>query len=125
MKALLLFLICSTSFAMHHESKNKKTQSETIKYDRKITLVNYEIDGVKQWVPGNIAGLEDENIELTLINKAKGPHGFMIPSHNVTVVVPKGGKKKVSLKLKEEGIYPMKCHLHPAHIGGQLIVMDN
>ena len=91
---------------------------------RKITLVNYEIEGVKQWVPGNIAGYEEEDLEITLINKAKAPHGFMIPSHDVTVVVKKGEKKTVKVKLKKEGIYPMKCHLHPAHIGGQLIVLD-
>lgn len=91
---------------------------------RKITLVNYEIDGMKQWIPGNIAGYEEEELEITLINKAKAPHGFMIPSHDVTVVVKKGEKKTIKVKLKKEGIYPMKCHLHPAHIGGQLIILD-
>jgi plastocyanin len=91
---------------------------------RKITLVNYEIEGTKQWVPGTIAGYEEEELEITLINKAKGPHGFMIPSHDVTEVVKKGEKKIIKVKLKKEGIYPMKCHLHPAHIGGQLIILD-
>jgi len=60
---------------------------------RKVTLVTYEIEGTKQWVPGTIAGYEDEELELTLINKAKGNHGFMIPSHGVTEVVKKGEKK--------------------------------
>lgn len=92
---------------------------------RKITLVNYEIEGTKQWVPGTIAGHEDDVLEITLINKAKGPHGFMIPSHDVTEVVKKGEKKTITVKLKKEGIYPMKCHLHPAHIGGQLIILDD
>ncbi len=90
---------------------------------RKVTLVTYEIEGTKQWVPGTIAGYEDEELELTLINKAKGNHGFMIPSHGVTEVVKKGEKKIVKVKLKKNGIYPMKCHLHPAHIGGQLIIL--
>ena len=92
---------------------------------RKITLVNYEIEGTKQWVPGTIAGYEEEELEITLINKAKAPHGFMIPSHGVTEVVKKGEKKTITVKLKKEGIYTMKCHLHPAHIGGQLIVLDD
>ena len=90
---------------------------------RKITLVNYEIEGTKQWVPGTIAGLEDEDLEITLINNAKAPHGFMIPSHEITEVVKNGEKKVVKVKLKKKGIYPMKCHLHPAHIGGQLIIL--
>ena len=120
-KSLLLILLIATAvFAHNHEGEKKAP-----KIDRKITLVNYEIDGVKQWHPGNIAGYEGETVELTLINKAKAPHGFMIPSHNVTEVVKKNGKSKVVIKLKKEGIYPMKCHLHPAHIGGQLIVLDD
>ena len=90
---------------------------------RKITLVNYEIEGTKQWIPGNIAGYEEEELEITLINKAKAPHGFMIPSHDVTEVVKNDEKKVVKVKLKSTGIYPMKCHLHPAHIGGQLIIL--
>jgi hypothetical protein len=117
---LFFSLISSGAFADHHEDEKKAP-----KIDRKITLVNYEIEGVKQWQPGNIAGYEGEMLELTLINKAKGPHGFMIPSHGVTEVVKKNGKTKVVVKLKKEGIYPMKCHLHPAHIGGQLIVLDD
>ena len=111
MKSLLVLLIMIVSFSALSDV-------------RKITLVNYEIDGTKQWIPGNIAGYEEEELEITLINKAKGPHGFMIPSHDVTEVVKKGEKKTIKVKLKKEGIYPMKCHLHPAHIGGQLIILD-
>ena len=91
---------------------------------RKITLVNYEIDGVKQWVPGNIIGYEEEQIEITLINKAKAAHGFMIPDYKVMEVVKSGEKKVVNVTLKSEGLHTMKCHLHPAHIGGQLLVLD-
>tara|TARA_B100000927_G_C16413511_1_gene448265 strand:+ start:606 stop:974 length:369 start_codon:yes stop_codon:yes gene_type:complete len=120
-KSLLLILLIATAVFAHNHEGEKKVP----KIDRKITLVNYEIEGIKQWNPGNIAGYEGETIELTLINKAKGSHGFMIPSHNVTEVVKKNGKSKVVIKLKKEGIYPMKCHLHPAHIGGQLIVLDD
>ena len=111
MKTILSFLILVTSLAALSDV-------------RKITLVNYEIEGTKQWIPGNIAGYEDEELEITLINKAKGPHGFMIPSHNVTEVVKKGEKKLIKVKLQKKGIYPMKCHLHPAHIGGQLIILE-
>ena len=120
-KKLVISLFLLVSVAQAHNHGEEKAP----KIDRKITLVNYEIEGVKQWQPGNIAGYEGETIELTLINKAKGPHGFMIPSHNVTEVVKKNGKSTVVIKLKKEGIYPMKCHLHPAHIGGQLIVLDD
>ena len=89
-------------------------------------MVNYEIEGVKQWQPGNIAGYEGETLELTLINKAKGPHGFMIPSHGITEVVKKNGKTKVVVKsLKKRGYLSNEMSSSPAHIGGQLIVLDD
>ena len=91
---------------------------------RKITLVNYESSGMKQWIPGVIAGFKGEELEIKLINKAKGDHGFMIPSHKVMEVVKADKSKVVKIKLNEAGIFQLKCQLHPAHVGGQLIVLN-
>ena len=91
---------------------------------RKITLVNYESSGMKQWIPGVIAGYKGEELEIKLINKAKGDHGFMIPSHKVMEVVKADKSKVVKVKLNEAGIFQLKCQLHPAHVGGQLIVLN-
>jgi len=92
---------------------------------RKITLVNYESSGVKQWIPGVIAGYKGEELEIKLINKAKGAHGFMIPSHKVMEVVKVDEKKVIKIKLDKAGIFQLKCQLHAAHVGGQLIVLNN
>jgi nitrosocyanin len=101
---------------------------------RSITLVNYEtpgatVDGkpgpgVKQWLPGTIVVKKGDDVELTLINNVpSGEHGFFIPDFKVTKVVGKEKKEVVTFKADKDGLFPMKCHLHPAHVGGQLLVM--
>jgi nitrosocyanin len=101
---------------------------------RSLTMVNYEtagaeVDGkpgptVKQWLPGNIFAKKGDEIELTLINNVpSGDHGFFIPDFKITKVVSKGKKETVTFKADKAGIFEMKCHLHPAHIGGQLVIL--
>lgn len=91
---------------------------------RSMTLVNYETEGVKQWLPGTIVAKKGDEIELTLINNVpSGDHGFFIPDYKITKVVSKGKKEVVTFKADREGIFSMKCQLHPAHVGGQLVVL--
>lgn len=91
---------------------------------RSITLVNYETDGVKQWLPGTIIVKKGDDVEITLINNVpSGVHGFFIPDFNVRKDVKKGVKEVVTFKAEKDGLFPMKCHLHPAHVGGQLLVL--
>lgn len=91
---------------------------------RAITLVNYETDGVKQWLPGTIIARKGDEIEITLINNVpSGVHGFFILDFNVKKDVKKGIKEVVTFTADKEGLFNMKCHLHPAHVGGQLLVL--
>ncbi len=91
---------------------------------RKITLVNYETDGVKQWLPGTIMAKKGDTVEITLINNVpSGIHGFIIPDFGVKKEVAKGKKEVVTFKADKDGLFEMKCHLHPAHVGGQLLVL--
>ncbi len=91
---------------------------------RQITLVNYETDGVKQWLPGTIIVKKGDDVELTLINNVpSGVHGFFIPDFDVKKDVKKGVKEVVTFKATKDGLFAMKCHLHPAHVGGQLLVL--
>ena len=91
---------------------------------RTITLVNYETDGVKQWLPGTIMAKKGDDVEITLINNVpSGVHGFQIPDFGVKKEVMKGKKEVVTFKADKEGLFEMKCHLHPAHVGGQLLIL--
>jgi nitrous oxide reductase len=91
---------------------------------RTITLVNYETDGLKQWLPGTIIVKKGDDVEITLINNVpSGVHGFFIPDYKVRTEVKKGKKDVVKFKAEKDGLFDMKCHLHPAHVGGQLLVL--
>jgi nitrosocyanin len=91
---------------------------------REITLVNYETNGVKQWLPGTIIVKKGDDVELTLINNVtSGVHGFQIPDYKVEKVVKKGVKEVVKFTADKEGLFHMKCQLHPGHVGGQLFVI--
>ena len=91
---------------------------------REITLVNYETDGVKQWLPGTIIAKKGDEVQITLINNVpSGIHGFFIPDFNVRKEVKKGVKEVVTFTADKEGLFNMKCHMHPAHVGGQLLVL--
>jgi nitrosocyanin len=100
---------------------------------RSLTIVNYETEGpvvdgktttVKQWLGGTIVAKKGDDLELTLINNVpSGDHGFFIPDFKITKIVKKGVKEVVKFKADKEGIFEMKCHLHPAHIGGQLVIL--
>jgi nitrosocyanin len=112
MKMILMSLMLVASAGVFAQAK------------RSITLVNYETDGVKQWLPGTIIAKKGETVEITLINNVpSGDHGFMIPSFKVMEVVKKGVKKVVTFKAENGGLYEMKCHMHPAHVGGQLLIV--
>jgi len=92
---------------------------------RSITLVNYEnASGTKQWLPGTIIVKKGEQVEITLINDVpSGIHGFFIPDFNIRKEVKKGKKEVVSFTADKDGLFEMKCHMHPAHVGGQLLVL--
>lgn len=91
---------------------------------RKVTVVNVEYEGTKIWLPGTIAVTKGTTVDLTLINNApSGQHGFSIPGYDVAVVVEKGTPGHVQFTADRTGVFPIICHLHPAHVGGQLIVL--
>ncbi|HXH74984.1 MAG TPA: cupredoxin domain-containing protein [Bacteriovoracaceae bacterium] len=111
MKFILLVLCMAFSFGAFAEK-------------RSITLVNYETNGVKQWLPGTIMAKKGDEVEITLINNVpSGIHGFNIPDFKIQKEVKKGAKEVVTFTADKEGLFNMKCHLHPAHVGGQLLIL--
>jgi nitrosocyanin len=90
------------------------------------TLVAVEIDGSKFWLPGTLVAKKGQTVRLTLINKVPSDpnqHGFAIPAVGVAEVVDRGETKTVTFTADKEGVFPMICQLHPAHVGGQLVVL--
>ena len=92
-----------------------------------LTVVNIEFEGSKIWVPGTIVVKKGGKVTLKLINNVKSDpkeHGFAISAYNIAETVNRGEPKTVEFTADKAGIFPITCHLHPAHVGGQLIVLE-
>jgi len=92
---------------------------------RSFTMVSIEADGAKIWLPSVIAVEQGDKVKLTLKNLVPGAenkHGFTIPAYNITEVVTRDEPKTITFVADKPGVFQYFCQLHPAHIGGSLIV---
>jgi heme/copper-type cytochrome/quinol oxidase subunit 2 len=122
MRALILLLLFSGQVMASNHGHHEHKAAEAGK--RSFTIVNYQYESSRQWLPGMIAAYEGEEIEITLVNDTpSGVHGFAIKDFGVQVNVLKGNPQKVTFTAGKPGIYPIHCHLHPAHVGGQLLIL--
>jgi nitrosocyanin len=95
---------------------------------KSFTIVAVEVDDTKFWLPSVIAVQQGDKVKLTLKNQVPGAsnqHGFTIPAYNITEVVTRGEPKVVTFVADKPGVFQYSCQLHPAHIGGSLIVEPN
>ena len=100
------------------------------KADRTFTCIATDHSGVKRWEPATFIVYEGEKVHFKLFNripKATGVavHGFAIPAFDVKVAVEADNKEPVLVDFtaSKAGLFDINCHLHPAHVGGQLFVM--
>ena len=91
-----------------------------------FTVVNMEYEGTKVWTPGTLVVKKGTLVKLKLVNNVPSDpnqHGFAIPAYSIAEVVTRGEPKTVEFKADKDGIFPINCQLHPAHVGGQLVVL--
>jgi nitrosocyanin len=92
---------------------------------KSFTLVSVEVDDTKFWLPSVIAVEQGDKVKLTLKNQVPGAsnqHGFTIPAYNIAEVVTRGEPKTITFVADKAGVFQYSWQLHPAHIGGSLIV---
>jgi len=92
-----------------------------------FTLVNIKYEGNNIWVPGPIVVTKGETVKIKAINNVKddpAEHGLAIEAFGVKQVVNRGKAETVEFKADKAGIFPITCHLHPAHVGTQLVVLE-
>jgi len=88
-----------------------------------FSIVNVEASGAKIWLPSVIAVHPGDQVTLKLDNKLTDPHGFSIDDYNIHVVVPAGGTMDVTFTAKQGLTSRFYCQLHPAHVGGEVMVV--
>ena len=114
-RSLLLTLLATTLVAVAAAGAAEVT----------LTVVNIETpQGVKIWEPTSVVARKGDTVMLKLINRHADEHGYEITAVGVKEVVEGGKSKDVSFRTDRAGIFAIKCHLHPAHVSGQLVVLE-
>jgi nitrosocyanin len=90
-----------------------------------LTIVNVVTpQDVKIWEPTSITVKKGDKVSLRLVNKHPDEHGYEIAAFGVKEVVAGDKTGSVSFVADKAGIFPIKCQLHPAHVVGQLVVLE-
>lgn len=97
---------------------------EALAETKKFTLINVLLDGTKIWLPSTLVVQQGDEVELTLINKLDEAHGFKIAAFGIEDVVQPKAQTTVRFMAKTGGAHAYICHIHPPHIGGQLLVFS-
>ncbi len=90
---------------------------------QKFTLMNILLDGTNIWLPASLMVEQGDAVELTIVNKLKEPHGFVIAALGIEEVIPPQAQRTVTFTAAKAGIYDYRCPLYPPHVGGQLLVI--
>ena len=115
---------------------------------RQFFVEALEKNKTKFWIPTKAsmkegaAFSEKEGVKFTvkkgdtvvfhLVSKIKGAnniHGFAIDEYKVEALVDDKGlfkskDKEINFVADKPGTFKIRCHLHPAHVGGELIVSE-
>jgi nitrosocyanin len=92
-----------------------------------VTLVNIEFEGTKVWVPGPVVVQKGDTVRIQALNNVKSDppvHGLAIEAYGIQALVNMGKPEIIEFKADKAGIFPIICHLHPPHVGTQLVVLE-
>jgi nitrosocyanin len=94
---------------------------------KEVSLVNIEFEGTKVWVPGPVVVKKGDTVKIKAINNVKSDppvHGLAIEAYGVQALVNVGKPEIIEFKADKAGIFPIICHLHPPHVGTELVVLE-
>lgn len=101
-----------------------------------LSVTAVEISGTKFWLPSTLVVKKGDSVKIHAISKVGGAnniHGFAIDEFKVQALVNDKGlvddkgahlDKDIEFVANKAGVFPIRCHLHPMHVGGQLVVID-
>lgn len=119
--ALGLLLATSIATAAHHEDSGHGGHGD----DPVIQVVSTVVGGKNVFIPSTLVVAAGKPHTLSIFNTTDKPHGFSIPSLKIMEVLPDQVEHAVKLPALEAGIYPIHCHLHPAHRTATLLAVDD
>lgn len=94
--------------------------------ERSFKIYAVEINGAKFWLPSTIVVKKGDQVRLEAQTKLEGQaaiHGLSIPDYGIKEQVD-NQLKPIEFTASKAGIFPITCHMHPPHVGSQLIVLE-
>jgi nitrosocyanin len=93
---------------------------------REFRLFTVEIGGTKFWLPSTVVVRKGDKVKIQAVSQTgKGSaHGLVIDAFKIKEVVDDKGKA-IEFTADQEGVFTIGCHLHPPHVSGQLVVLED
>jgi plastocyanin domain-containing protein len=94
--------------------------------DRSFRIYTVEVNGTKFWMPSVIIVKKGDRVKLEAQTKLEGQssiHGLWLPDFNIKEQID-NKTKSVEFVADKAGIFSISCHMHPPHVGSQLVVLD-
>ena len=94
--------------------------------DKVFKIYAVEINGTKFWLPSTIVVRKGDHVKLEAQTKLEGQasiHGLSLPDFKIQEQID-NKVKAVEFTANKAGIFPITCHMHPPHVGSQLVVIE-
>lgn len=82
------------------------------------------IEGSNRYHPATLVAFDGDAITFEVTNRGADTHGFSVPDLGIEATVDVGETEQFTAENVSAGVYDYFCHLHPGHLGGQLIVLS-
>jgi plastocyanin len=91
---------------------------------REFALSSDLVAESNRYHPATIVAFQGDDLVLHVTNRGEIDHGFKIDALDIEEILAPGDARDFTVSGVDAGVYRFYCHLHPGHIGGQLIVFD-
>ena len=102
------------------------TASNSRAAEKSFRLYTVEISGVKFWIPSTIVVKKGDSVRIEAVTKLEGAaatHGLSIPDLKIQEIIDNKARV-LTFTADKAGVFPISCHLHPPHVGSQLVVLE-
>jgi plastocyanin len=90
---------------------------------REFLLSADVVNASNRWYPSNLIAYAGDTIVFNATNRGTITHGFTVDGLGIQAVLDPGENQRFTAQSVGAGLYRYYCHLHGAHIGGQLLVL--
>lgn len=105
----------------HQHDHNKMTKTDSTVNE--LNIVNENINGKNRYSPSVLIAKKGQKLRLKVFNATEVPHGFSIDEFKLQETLnPKDNV--IEFTPDQAGLFKIYCQYHPAHLSGQILVIE-